>query len=206
MSTEDVFHFSSEDEPTHDLDRHSRKRKRTETHNSSVSGDKKERRKKAKQAKRAAIAADAGMVQDEQDIDEKNQVNRAVARLNGTLFADYLAKSMKRFEPKLSLVEMEDLRVPQSAFADSTQWPGLRIATKLPDFLESATGLSRKELQNAAPESGAPHTLVLCSAAIRAADMTRALRCYQTKEAAVAKLFAKHIKLKEAIESTKKTR
>ena len=34
----------------------------------------------------------------------------------------------------------------------------------------------------------------------------RALRTFQTKEAVVAKLFAKHIKLKDAIEYVKKTR
>lgn len=35
---------------------------------------------------------------------------------------------------------------------------------------------------------------------------TRALRTFQTNEAMVAKLFAKHIKLKNAIEFVKKTR
>lgn len=35
---------------------------------------------------------------------------------------------------------------------------------------------------------------------------TRALRTFQTNEAMVAKLFAKHIKLKDAIEFVKKTR
>ena len=36
--------------------------------------------------------------------------------------------------------------------------------------------------------------------------MTRALRAFQRKDATVAKLFAKHIKLKEAIETCKKLR
>lgn len=47
---------------------------------------------------------------------------------------------------------------------------------------------------------------MIAAAGLRAADLTRGLRKYQTKDSAVAKLFAKHIKLNEALESTKKTR
>lgn len=46
----------------------------------------------------------------------------------------------------------------------------------------------------------------MAGSGLRAADLTRACRKYQSKEAMVAKLFAKHIKLKDAIEATKKTR
>lgn len=47
---------------------------------------------------------------------------------------------------------------------------------------------------------------MVAGAGLRAADLTRSLRKYQTKEALVAKLFAKHIKLKEAVETVKKSR
>lgn len=58
-----------------------------------------------------------------------------------------------------------------------------------------------------APEAkGTPHTLVIAAAGLRAADLTRALRQYQTKDAMVAKLFAKHIKLRDAVDMVKKTR
>lgn len=58
-----------------------------------------------------------------------------------------------------------------------------------------------------APEAkGSPHTFIIASAGLRAADLTRALRKFQTKEAMVAKLFAKHIKLRDAVEMVKKTR
>ncbi|KAL9086254.1 MAG: hypothetical protein Q9159_004260 [Coniocarpon cinnabarinum] len=177
----------------------SKKRKRNDE-------DSKTRRKKSKQAKRAAKAAEVGIVQHGDDIDETNQINRTVARMDGALFADYLARAVKRFEPKLSLVEVEDLRIPQSAFADGTNWTGLRTCENLPSFLESTTNRSKAELSKAPVEKGAPHTIVLCGAAIRAADVTRALRCYQSKEATVAKMFAKHIKLKDAIEFTKGAR
>lgn len=54
--------------------------------------------------------------------------------------------------------------------------------------------------------TGTPHTLIIAAAALRAADLTRAVRKFQSKENAVAKLFAKHIKLKEQIEYCKKSR
>ena len=59
---------------------------------------------------------------------------------------------------------------------------------------------------NAPEDKGHPHTIIVAAAGLRAADLTRALRQFQTKESMVAKLFAKHIKLKEAVETAKKTR
>ena len=63
-----------------------------------------------------------------------------------------------------------------------------------------------KKLTDAPSERGTPHTLVVAGAGLRAADLTRALRKYQTKHALVAKLFAKHIKFQEAVEMVKKSR
>lgn len=82
-----------------------------------------------------------------------------------------------------------------------------RTADHLPEFLEHFAGPKRrKKLAHAHSEKGSPHTLVVAGAGLRAADLTRALRKYQTKDALVAKLFAKHIKLKESIETVKKAR
>jgi len=73
-------------------------------------------------------------------------------------------------------------------------------------------------------ETGSPHTIVVAAAGIRAADLTRyhlpkklqsrtsantgfrPLRAFQSKSGKVAKLFAKHIKLKEAVEDCQKNR
>ncbi|KAH0543770.1 hypothetical protein FGG08_001952 [Glutinoglossum americanum] len=62
------------------------------------------------------------------------------------------------------------------------------------------------KLSSAPDMNGSPHTLVVTGAGIRAANLTRALRKFQTEQATVAKLFAKHIKLEEAIAFVKKTR
>lgn len=65
---------------------------------------------------------------------------------------------------------------------------------------------SRYGMSEAAAEPGAPHTLIVTAAALRATDLGRAVRGWQTKEVVVAKLFAKHIKLDEAIATCRAAR
>lgn len=93
---------------------------------------------------------------------------------------------------------------------DTTAFSQDRVTDKLPDFMEQFASSRRKKkgkkLSDSPQEKGSPHTLVVAGAGLRAADLTRALRKFQTKESMVAKLFAKHIKLKEAIDTVKKTR
>ena len=98
----------------------------------------------------------------------------------------------------------------EKAITNTTSWEKPRTSENLADFLEQFAGSRRKKkgqkLENAAAEMGSPHTIVVAGAGLRAADLTRALRKFQTKQALVAKLFAKHIKLKDAIDTVKKTR
>lgn len=113
----------------------------------------------------------------------------------------------------------------ESAFQDTSDWTKSRLLEYLPEFLDHYCSLSgvSKNLATASKKLGAPHTLVIVSAGLRAANIARlvfpfiawlarswgilrALRTFQTKDAAVAKLFAKHIKLKDAIDYVKNTR
>ncbi|KAK4697916.1 protein CMS1, partial [Lecanoromycetidae sp. Uapishka_2] len=96
----------------------------------------------------------------------------------------------------------------EKAYCDTSAWERPRTLYDLPDFIDrykSSAG-ENHSLSSAFKQNGSPHTLVITSAGLRAADITRALRKFQTKEAVVAKLFAKHIKLKEAIAYVKRTR
>lgn len=97
-----------------------------------------------------------------------------------------------------------------NAILDTTSNTETRTTDQLPGFLEQFAGPRRSKkgskLVNAPEAKGSPHTLVVAAGGLRAADLTRALRKFQTKESMVAKLFAKHIKLKEAIETVKKMR
>jgi protein CMS1 len=78
----------------------------------------------------------------------------------------------------------------------------------LAEFIRNFADKDEK-LENAPKDNGCPHTIVIAASGIRAADLTRGLRDFQSKGkngGKVAKLFAKHIKLSEAIEEMKTTR
>lgn len=48
------------------------------------------------------------------DLDEKLGLNLAIGRMDGQLLVDHVAQRTKRFEPELSVVEMEDRYLPGS--------------------------------------------------------------------------------------------
>jgi protein CMS1 len=166
---------------------------------------------------------------DDSALDVEAGVNLAIAHMDTRLLADHVAQRTKRFRPDLSLVENEDIHIPgessfmripadrmpltynlESAIIDTTIWSKPRTKDRLAGFLEQFAKTRRKKkgqtLSNAPTEKGHPHTLVIAGSALRAADLVRDLRKFQTKEALIAKLFAKHIKLKEAVETVKNAR
>lgn len=137
------------------------------------------------------------------DLDEQLGVNKAIGRMDPALLCDTVAQRIKRFEPDLSAVELDEKYIPVHAVRDTSEWSKDRTKELLPDFLKS---ISKEGLSKAPKGNGHPHTIVVAAAGLRAADLTRALRAFETKDAKVAKLFAKHIKLKEAVASCKSTK
>ena len=95
-----------------------------------------------------------------------------------------------------------------NAITDTSDWTEKRLTEKLPSFLRHihARRKDALDLSDAAKQKGSPHTIVVTGAALRAADLARVLRSFQSKKARIAKLFSKHIKLAEAIETCQKTR
>ncbi|KAF1809878.1 hypothetical protein P152DRAFT_476015 [Eremomyces bilateralis CBS 781.70] len=141
-------------------------------------------------------------IQDD-EIDQEQKVNKGISRMDSVLLADLIVQRTKRFEPELSSVELEDKHIPSKAIFDTTVWQEDRTVDQLPNFLEK---FAEDKLSVCPKPNGSPHTLVLAMAGLRAADLARSLRKFQTKDALIAKLFAKHIKLNEAIESCKRYR
>ncbi|KAI9795474.1 MAG: hypothetical protein M1833_007004 [Piccolia ochrophora] len=129
-------------------------------------------------------------------------VNPSLATMDPPLWADYLARRTRRFEPELSLVEQEDKRLPVSAIRDTSDF---KEARRLENFSEFLAFVADESTNLLAPctSKGSPHTIVLTGAGLRAADITRALRKYHSKGTVVAKLFAKHIKLQDAAQFVK---
>lgn len=63
---------------------------------------------------------------DDEDLDEAKGLNRSIGRMDSRLLADYMAQRTRRFEPDLSMVELEDRYVPGrsdvGAFWASASW------------------------------------------------------------------------------------
>lgn len=146
--------------------------------------------------------------EEDENLDLEAGINTAIGRMDNRLIADLVAQRTKRFDKDLSIVELEDRYLPDRAIHDTSNGPTKHDLQNLPDFLESFVANEKgvSKMASAPKRPGHPHTLVIAGAGLRAADITRALRRFETKEAKVAKLFAKHIKLKEAVETVKKTR
>ncbi|KAI9784725.1 MAG: hypothetical protein M1816_000728 [Peltula sp. TS41687] len=136
----------------------------------------------------------------ESGVIRKSGIDEAFTMMDGRLLSDYLAQRTRDFEKHLSMVELEDRYIPEKAFRDTISWEKPRNLDNLPDYLEHFSEKRNEEegLAWAPTAKGTPHTIFITGAGLRAADLTRALRKFRTKDVPVAKLFAKHIKLKEA--------
>lgn len=107
-----------------------------------------------------------------EDLDVQAGVNKAFERMDGQLIADHLAQKARRFGTDLSAIELSDLYVSGGAVKDTTSWTKTRTAENLPEFLE-AFAEDPKALSEASKEKGAPHTIVVTGAGLRAADLVR---------------------------------
>ncbi|KAL1998604.1 hypothetical protein VTN02DRAFT_5908 [Thermoascus thermophilus] len=118
--------------------------------------------------------------------------------MDGRLLADYFGQKAKRHNKELTAMELNDLYVPEHAFLDTSSFEQSRTLNQLPNFLKAYSPKNGSGLSESSERNGTPHTLVVASAALRAVDLVRSLRLFQTKGTTVGKLFAKHIKLEEA--------
>lgn len=69
--------------------------------------------KRAAKRKRKAAATPSAY----DEIDETKGINPAIARMDGALLADHVARQTQRFEKDLSAVELEDLRIPGALYS-----------------------------------------------------------------------------------------
>lgn len=137
--------------------------------------------------------------EDEELLDLEAGVNTAFVRMDPQLLADHVARQTKRFGTDLSSVELSDLYISANAVRDTTDFTQVRVKENLPDFLEEfaagpderdakAVEKEKKRLGDAPPKVGAPHTIIVAGAGLRAADLVRATRKFQKKGNVVSKL------------------
>lgn len=143
--------------------------------------------------------------ENEATIDVEAGLNNAFAEMDCQLLADYVAQRTRTFESDLSVIELEDKYISASSIIDTLSWQKPRNLENLPSFLEKYSG-NDKKLWSASKKNGAPHTIIIACAGLRASEIARSIRKYPKEEAKVAKLFAKHIKLQDAIQFLKTNR
>ncbi|KAF6810252.1 hypothetical protein CSOJ01_06443 [Colletotrichum sojae] len=154
---------------------------------------------KKKKSKKSTYAVDETL------LNEELGINESFAVMDSNLLADYTAQKLARFGTDLSSIEVSDLSISANAIKDTTEWAEPRSLDKLPGFLEKFAEMPEK-LHTAPEKKGAPHTIVVAAAGLRAADIVRALRKFQTPKSTVAKLFAKHMKVDEQVKFLQGTR
>ncbi|KEF58674.1 uncharacterized protein A1O9_06600 [Exophiala aquamarina CBS 119918] len=135
----------------------------------------------------------------------RTEYDEAIALMNPSLLADHFAKSIQKQFPDSSSLEREDLHLPTKAFRDTSGFDEAHIAPNLSSFLEAATENGKDALTHCEKGAG-PHTLIITSSGIRTADLARELRVFNSTGCQVAKLIAKHMKLKANVEHMKNNR
>ncbi|RWA14172.1 hypothetical protein EKO27_g907 [Xylaria grammica] len=135
--------------------------------------------------------------QEDLDLDLDAGLNKKIALLDSMLLADHLAQKTRRFGTDLKPVELSALDISPNAIKDSSSFSEPRSLENLPAFLE-AHAKNPKALGDAPKENGSPHTIIVTGAGLRAAELARSVRQYQSKKVTVGKLFAKHIKIEDA--------
>ncbi|TGJ79157.1 hypothetical protein E0Z10_g9614 [Xylaria hypoxylon] len=135
--------------------------------------------------------------QEDLDLDLEAGLNKKIGLLDSMLLADHLAQKTRRFGTDLKPVELSALDISPSAIKDSSSFSEPRNLENLPAFLE-AHAKNPKTLEDAPKENGSPHTIIVTGAGLRAAELVRAVRKYQSKKITVGKLFAKHIKIEDS--------
>ncbi|KAG6891034.1 hypothetical protein C0992_010696 [Termitomyces sp. T32_za158] len=123
--------------------------------------------------------------------------------------SEFLASYQVKVFPNMTALELEDMRIPASAVADTTSWTGPRTLDQLVDFIIETNPTLTKRLGQKSKTTGAPTLLFVTGAALRVADVTRVLkdkRLRGDKGGEVAKLFAKHFKLTEHVAHLRRTK
>ncbi|KAI8675348.1 Protein CMS1 [Fusarium keratoplasticum] len=135
---------------------------------------------------------------DDDTLDTELGLNTLFTKMDNQLLADHLAQKLSRFGSDLSAVEISDLTVSANAIQDTTSWQETRTLDKFPDFLESVSE-NPEGLKKSPKKKGSPHTLIVAGAGLRAADIVRSMRKFQSKDNTISKLFAKHMKVEEQV-------
>lgn len=139
----------------------------------------------------------------------QDEESPSIARQSLSELAEYLSGSQAKSFSRLSRIELEDLRIPESAIVDASPWAAERTLESLPDFIAKVTPSLRLRLSQKPKANGAPTLIFVAGSALRVADVTRVLKNRKLrgeKGGDVGKFFARHIKLEDHITYLRRTK
>ncbi|KZT44165.1 hypothetical protein SISSUDRAFT_1068593 [Sistotremastrum suecicum HHB10207 ss-3] len=124
--------------------------------------------------------------------------------------SEYLAQTHVKACPKLSSIELDELRIPAEWIADTSAWSTApRTLDILPEFIGKVLPSLKTRLGQRPKNPGAPTLLFITGAALRVVDVVRILKAMKgsnPKAGDIAKLFAKHVKIEEQVHYLKRTK
>ncbi|KAF9653047.1 hypothetical protein BDM02DRAFT_3087761 [Thelephora ganbajun] len=132
-----------------------------------------------------------------------------IALQSPSTLAEYLTGSQAKSFSRLSRIELEDIRIPESAIVDTSPWVAERTLDSLPDFIAKVTPSLRLRLSQKPKANGAPTLIFVVGSALRVADVTRVLKNRKLrgeKGGDVGKFFARHIKLEDHVTYLRRTK
>lgn len=129
----------------------------------------------------------------------------SIAMRDPALLADFFAQRVAKHYGDSTVIEQQDIGIAKDWICDTTDFEAPHTAENLSQFLQKYVDGGKDTLTTSTAE-GCPSTLVISPSGIRVADIVRELRDFNTPSTKVAKLIAKHQKLKENIDYLSKTR
>ena len=136
-----------------------------------MSNPKKRAAEDAAPSKKASKKKKKHNIEDE-SLDTELGVNTLFQRMDNQLLADYLAQRLSRFGSDLSSIEISDISLSAGCIKDTSSWQEDRTSANLPAFMEKFTD-KPETLSKPPKKKGAPHTLIVTGAGLRAADLVR---------------------------------
>jgi protein CMS1 len=100
-------------------------------------------------------------------------IDEAIGHMDNSLLADHFAKQIRRHLGDLNIVELDEKYMPVKAFLNTSEFESTRNLSTLPQYIEKFTPGGRDELKETVEATSSPHTLIIASSGIRAADLTR---------------------------------
>ncbi|KAK9729385.1 Protein cms1 [Basidiobolus ranarum] len=125
-------------------------------------------------------------------------LTKEFSKMSSTELSEFYFEKQRDCRSQLSELELQELQFKESCFVDTREFELEHTLENLTQVLQKIIPTYKATFVRKPAKTGAPTLMIICSSAIRAVDVCRAVKNL-TKTCPVGKLFAKHKKLAEQI-------